>query len=113
MTSSHLIDTLAAGEKDATLYVTFELSKSKWLIGVVVGGESKLSRHQVSGGDTAAVWQVISKKRAYAEKKLGRAVRVVSCYEAGYDGFWLARWLLRSEERRVGKECRSRWSPYH
>ena len=22
-------------------------------------------------------------------------------------------WLQRSEERRVGKECRSRWSPYH
>ena len=21
--------------------------------------------------------------------------------------------LMRSEERRVGKECRSRWSPYH
>src|SRR3712207_7868235 len=36
-------------------------------------------------------------------------------------GLWLARsdddrhtWTLgRSEERRVGKECRSRWSPYH
>ena len=25
----------------------------------------------------------------------------------------LIRWLCRSEERRVGKECRSRWSPYH
>src|SRR5256885_10869461 len=23
------------------------------------------------------------------------------------------RFILRSEERRVGKECRSRWSPYH
>ena len=23
------------------------------------------------------------------------------------------RQLVRSEERRVGKECRSRWSPYH
>src|SRR3712207_9178702 len=23
------------------------------------------------------------------------------------------RWGQRSEERRVGKECRSRWSPYH
>src|SRR3989449_10690089 len=23
------------------------------------------------------------------------------------------RWAARSEERRVGKECRSRWSPYH
>ena len=22
-------------------------------------------------------------------------------------------WQIRSEERRVGKECRSRWSPYH
>ena len=33
-------------------------------------------------------------------------------------GFWVfgaVAWLLlgRSEERRVGKECRSRWSPYH
>ena len=26
-----------------------------------------------------------------------------ACYDADY----------RSEERRVGKECRSRWSPYH
>src|SRR5256885_1931391 len=24
-----------------------------------------------------------------------------------------AAWMMRSEERRVGKECRSRWSPYH
>ena len=29
-------------------------------------------------------------------------------------GDWALRFLLiRSEERRVGKECRSRWSPYH
>ena len=26
---------------------------------------------------------------------------------------WVDRYKLRSEERRVGKECRSRWSPYH
>ena len=26
--------------------------------------------------------------------------------------FW-SLWENRSEERRVGKECRSRWSPYH
>ena len=25
----------------------------------------------------------------------------------------LGKTMLRSEERRVGKECRSRWSPYH
>jgi transposase len=91
--SSHLFDTPAAGAKDGTLYVAFELSRSTWLIGFVVSGESKLSRHKVAGGDTAAVWQLISKKREQAEKKLGRPVRVVSCYEAGYDGFWFDRWL--------------------
>ena len=26
---------------------------------------------------------------------------------------WQEIYVLRSEERRVGKECRSRWSPYH
>ena len=26
---------------------------------------------------------------------------------------WSVGYLTRSEERRVGKECRSRWSPYH
>ena len=35
---------------------------------------------------------------------VGMAWHGVTTYKAG---------LLRSEERRVGKECRSRWSPYH
>ena len=28
-------------------------------------------------------------------------------------GDYLSKFYTRSEERRVGKECRSRWSPYH
>src|SRR5256885_7554990 len=31
----------------------------------------------------------------------------------GGQGAYLAAAATRSEERRVGKECRSRWSPYH
>ena len=38
----------------------------------------------------------------------GETVRV-----EGSDGKFLAWGAYRSEERRVGKECRSRWSPYH
>ena len=30
-----------------------------------------------------------------------------------HNGFEVDRIFARSEERRVGKECRSRWSPYH
>ena len=40
----------------------------------------------------------------------GDAVQV--CYGTRAAAF-RALSLLRSEERRVGKECRSRWSPYH
>ena len=38
------------------------------------------------------------------------------CKEAGvpyYPGCVTPTEIMRSEERRVGKECRSRWSPYH
>ena len=35
-------------------------------------------------------------------------VKVV-VFDSAVEGFF----LIRSEERRVGKECRSRWSPYH
>ena len=31
----------------------------------------------------------------------------------GQDGDYNLQEEIRSEERRVGKECRSRWSPYH
>ena len=34
-----------------------------------------------------------------------------SSLESDMPGCWDR--LVRSEERRVGKECRSRWSPYH
>src|SRR5256712_6531367 len=39
--------------------------------------------------------------------RLARAVACTHCHAGDLSG------LIRSEERRVGKECRSRWSPYH
>ena len=40
---------------------------------------------------------------------------VVNSVDKRSDAFWRGRIIAygRSEERRVGKECRSRWSPYH
>src|SRR2546429_4756891 len=56
---------------------------------------------EVDGPDGTRVgWQV----RANNVEKPGRAG------ELRHDG---QRQRARSEERRVGKECRSRWSPYH
>ena len=39
--------------------------------------------------------------------------RDFSEYYMGQENGGLSNYILRSEERRVGKECRSRWSPYH
>ena len=43
--------------------------------------------------------------------KLRKSAYTTVCYR--WYGFNSWCWLGRSEERRVGKECRSRWSPYH
>ena len=43
-----------------------------------------------------------------------RALRQLGVNDVILDpGFGFAKTRSRSEERRVGKECRSRWSPYH
>ena len=39
--------------------------------------------------------------------------RTVETSNIGGDGYVFDSFAARSEERRVGKECRSRWSPYH
>ena len=38
---------------------------------------------------------------------------IVDVVEQEEERFLIMEWIERSEERRVGKECRSRWSPYH
>src|SRR5882672_7295407 len=94
MGSSLHLNTPAACGEHGTMFVAFELGKTQWKLGIVLPGKARLSRYVIDGGDTEAAWQLIAKARARAEKQLGGPVRVMSCYEAGYDGFWLHRWLL-------------------
>ena len=43
-------------------------------------------------------------------KKLAKRLKIVEAFRVSGNK---PEWMIRSEERRVGKECRSRWSPYH
>src|SRR2546430_15746236 len=58
-------------------------------------------------------WSTASLRRCASRVRANRAlpVRASFCMPTSSTISW-RRWL-RSEERRVGKECRSRWSPYH
>lgn len=87
------VDTPTAGHC-GTIFVTIELSQKTWLVTLHSPDRDRISRHKVEGGDHAGLLALIESIRARAVLKLGAAPKVVSCYEAGYDGFWLHRLLL-------------------
>ena len=75
--------------------MAIELSKTSWVLAVHTPLTNKISRHclPACGGD--ALLRLIERVRAQAAKASGgRPVEVVTCYEAGYDGFWLHRLLV-------------------
>jgi len=77
----------------ATLFMALELSRSTWLVALHSPVADKVSQHRLDGGDIDGLLALIARKRGQAEEKLGRRSRVACCFEAGYDGFWLHRWL--------------------
>ncbi|KJC57012.1 hypothetical protein UP10_00185 [Bradyrhizobium sp. LTSPM299] len=86
------IDTPTA-EYNGTIFVAIELSQKTWLVTLHSPDRERISRHKLEGGDHAELLALIERTRARAAEKLGSVPRVVSCYEAGYDGFWLHRLL--------------------
>lgn len=84
----------AAADCGATrILVAIELSKKSWLVAMLTPLADKVSLHTLPGGDAAGLLALLEKARRKAEAALGRPVDMVSCYEAGYDGFWLHRVL--------------------
>ena len=88
-------DTPTAGHC-GTIFVAIELSQKSWLVTLHSPDRDRISRHRVAGGDHAELLALIERIRGRAAEKLGSAPRVVSCYEAGYDGFWLHRLLTEA-----------------
>jgi transposase len=74
-----------------TLYLAFELSDQDWKLGFTVGLGQPPRQRKIAAGDTAALKHEI----ALAKQRFGLPADapVVSCYEAGRDGFWLHRFL--------------------
>ena len=87
------IDTPTAAQF-GTIFVAIELSQKSWLVTLHSPDKDKLSGHKLEGGDHVELLALISRVRERAARALGGVPAVVSCYEAGYDGFWLHRLLL-------------------
>jgi len=86
----------------ATLFAALELSRSTWVVALHSPAADKVSQHRLEGGDAEGLMDLLARRRGQAEERTGRPVRIACCFEAGYDGFWLHRWLrARGIENRV------------
>jgi transposase len=83
---------LAALEQDSTLVAVIELSQSSWLVAGIVPG---VDRHPLKklAPDEEALLRLLRCWRDGAAKAGCTITRIAVAFEAGRDGFWLARWL--------------------
>jgi transposase len=83
---------LTALQPDGTLIAVIEMSLSSWLVAGIVPGVERQPVKKLAV-DECALLKLLHRWREEAEKAGRRIERIVVAFEAGRDGFWLARWL--------------------
>ena len=79
---------------EGVLHMALELSEKKWTVAFTTGLGQKPRIRQVRGRDLERLaFEVAKAKRRFG---LEAETRVVSCYEAGMDGFWVHRALVEA-----------------
>jgi transposase len=86
---------------EPTLHAALELSKNSWLLAIQFPDRDTPSLYPIRGGNAEGLMAKLDAARDRLAKVSGRVPKVRLCYEAGYDGFWLARFL-----EQCGIECR-------
>jgi len=83
-------------KEEAVLFIAFELSNSKWKL-CFSNGEKRRQK-TIDARDLLQLSLEIAK----AKEKFGyETCRIISCYEAGRDGFWLHRYLIKNDIENV------------
>lgn len=77
----------------ARCLLAIEMSKQSWVLAVSTPVSDKISRHTLKSGRLKGLLELVERLRARISRATNQAVEVISCYEAGYDGFWLHRSL--------------------
>lgn len=90
--ANDLSRSLAALDQDSTLIAVIEMSQSTWLVAGIVPGINRQPLKKLAADETALL-QLLYRWRDEAGKAGHTIDRIAVAYEAGRDGFWLARWL--------------------
>ena len=83
---------LAAFDQDSTLIAVIELSKESWLVAGLIPGVERQPKKKMEP-DAEDLLRLLGRWRDEAVKGGRPITRIAVAYEAGRDGFWLARWL--------------------
>ena len=78
---------------EQSIYAALELSKNSWLLAIRFPDRSASSLYPLKGGDTDGLLAKLDAAWDRVAKVTGLTPTVTLCFEAGYDGFWLARLL--------------------
>ena len=78
-----------------TIYAAVEVSRKSWVVALHTPDTGRIGLHTVPAADTAALAGLMGRARDALERQHGLRPRVLCGYEAGYEGFWLARRLAR------------------
>jgi len=89
----------AVSDRNDPVFISIEMSRSKWVVGAHVPTTDKVSIHILEWGDMTTLLSLIDQLRARAATTLGLEVPVLCCYEAGYEGFWVYRLLTAAGHR--------------
>ena len=92
MERNDLSRSLVAFEQNSTLVAVVELSLKTWLVAGLVPGLKREPLKKQSA-DPNALLALLHRWQGEATKGGSRIDRIVVAFEAGRDGFWLARWL--------------------
>ena len=79
-------------EQEATLIAVIEMSLSSWLVAGIVPGVERQPLKKLAV-DESVLLKLLHRWREEAEKAGYMIKRIAVAFEAGRDGFWLARWL--------------------
>lgn len=79
-------------DQESTAVAVLELSNASWLVAGTLPGVARRPLKKLDP-DPLALEQLLTRWRTEAETAGRRISRMIVAYEAGRDGFWLARWL--------------------
>ena len=83
---------LTSLEQDSTIIAVIEMSQSSWLVAGIVPGIERHPLKKIEPSEEELIC-LLMRWRAEATKHGRTITRIAVAFEAGRDGFWLARWL--------------------